>query len=212
MCMYLIEQSQVKTLCEKAKEILSKESNVQEVRSSGQVSSPGWLIKLIRTMSSGEMPRNCLRRRARPVPRPDGTFPNWRKVSRHKLPFHGRLCRQGLLQRRNGSDLFQHIFHWSKFLQIMLVSDEWCDLFRWRCWSAWKWGLGRESQSSGATTSLVRSLRCFSQAIPTLFIRDHRILILLLDWCTTCPRCTASMTNAWENTAMPMFGSELNKI
>ena len=45
--MYLIEQSQVKTLCEKAKEILSKESNVQEVtRSSEQVSSPRWSIKL----------------------------------------------------------------------------------------------------------------------------------------------------------------------
>ena len=158
--MYLIEQSQVKTLCEKAKEILSKESNVQEVtRSSKQVSSPRRSIKLIGTMPSGEMPRNCLRRRARPVPRPDGTFPNWRKVSRHKLPFHGRLCRQGLLQRRNGSDLFQHLFHWNKFLQIILVSDEWCDLFRWRYWSAWKWGLGRESQSSGAITSLVRSPR-----------------------------------------------------
>merc|ERR1719209_29239 len=52
--------------------------------------------------TGGEMPRNCLRRCARPVPRPYGTFPNWRKVSRHKLPFHGRLCRQGLLQRRNG--------------------------------------------------------------------------------------------------------------
>ena len=129
--MYLIEQSQVKTLCEKAKEILSKESNVQEVtRSSEQVSSPRWSIKLIRTMTSGEMPRNCLRRRARPVPRPDGTFPNWRKVSRHKLPFHGRLCRQGLLQRRNGSDLFKHTFHGRKFLQIMLVSDEWCDIIQ----------------------------------------------------------------------------------
>merc|ERR1719209_60627 len=52
--------------------------------------------------TGGEMPRNCVWRRSRPVPRPDGTFPNWRKVSRHKLPFHGRLCRQGLLQRRNG--------------------------------------------------------------------------------------------------------------
>ena len=40
ICIYLIEQSQVKTLCEKAKEILSKESNVQEVRFSEQVSSP----------------------------------------------------------------------------------------------------------------------------------------------------------------------------
>lgn len=47
----------------------------------------------------GEMPGNRVRRRARPVPRPDGIVPHRRTLARHQLSVHGRLRGPWILQR-----------------------------------------------------------------------------------------------------------------
>ena len=69
-----LSENQVKTLCEKAKEILSKESNVQEVNTEN-------LDDIVTISSPGEMPRDGLWRCSRTVPRPDGTLSHRREVS-----------------------------------------------------------------------------------------------------------------------------------
>ena len=46
---------------------------------------------------SGDGVRGC----PRSVPRPDGALQDWRQVPGHQLPLHGRLCGQGILQRRD---------------------------------------------------------------------------------------------------------------
>ncbi len=48
-----------------------------------------------------KMPGNCLWRRSRSVPWPDGAIPNWWQISRHQLPVHGRLRGPWLLLRRD---------------------------------------------------------------------------------------------------------------
>ena len=108
-CMYvmwpkMLLNPQVKSLCEKAKEILSKESNVQEVKHPTDIVREASITFGCPLL--GEMPCDRMRRRARSVPRPYGAFPHRRQVSRHKLPFHGRLCRQRILQRWNGLSSF----------------------------------------------------------------------------------------------------------
>lgn len=45
------------------------------------------------------MSSDSMRRRARPVPRPDGAVPHRRSLARHQLPVHGGLRGPRLLQR-----------------------------------------------------------------------------------------------------------------
>lgn len=47
------------------------------------------------------MSSDCVRRRPRPVPRPDGAVPHRRPLARHQLPVHGRLRGPRLLQCRD---------------------------------------------------------------------------------------------------------------
>lgn len=48
-----------------------------------------------------KMPSDCMRRRARTVPRSDGAVPHRRPIARHQLPVHGWLRGPRLLQRRD---------------------------------------------------------------------------------------------------------------
>ena len=57
-----LSENQVKSLCEKAKEILAKESNVQEVRTLSNFS-----LCLLTRIVLGEMPCDSVWRRARSV-------------------------------------------------------------------------------------------------------------------------------------------------
>ena len=82
-----LSENQVKSLCEKAKEILAKESNVQEVRTLSNFS-----LSLLTRIILGEMPCDSVWRCARSVSRLDGALQDRRKESRHQLSLHGRLC------------------------------------------------------------------------------------------------------------------------
>ena len=90
-----LSENQVKSLCEKAKEILAKESNVQEVRT--RLKDLGFKPKYCNC--PGEMSSNSLRRCSWSVPRLDGAVPHRWQVPGHQLPLHGGLRGQGLLQR-----------------------------------------------------------------------------------------------------------------
>ena len=84
-----LSENQVKSLCEKAKEILAKESNVQEV-SSDQLGEDRLLTDYV--LFPGEMSGDGLWRRPRSVSRPDGVVQDRREEPRHQLSLHGGLC------------------------------------------------------------------------------------------------------------------------
>ena len=73
-----LSENQVKSLCEKAKEILAKESNVQEVII---IKTNFKMFCETNDEFSGKMSSNSLRRCSRTVPRLDGVVPYWREVS-----------------------------------------------------------------------------------------------------------------------------------
>lgn len=52
--------------------------------------------------SGSKMPGDSVRRRSRPVSRPDGAVSDRRTLARHELLVHGRLRRPRLLLRRDG--------------------------------------------------------------------------------------------------------------
>ena len=93
-----LSENQVKSLCEKAKEILAKESNVQEVRTN--MTQQQWTgMKTLIFSYSGKMSSNSLRGCSWPVPRLNGAVPHRWQVPGYQLPLHGGLRGQGLLQR-----------------------------------------------------------------------------------------------------------------
>lgn len=88
-CEY-IREAEVKALCQRAKEILIEESNVESVKSPVTVTTHTSLTCIV-----------DLRRHPRIVLRSDGAIRSRRRLSRDQLPLHGRLCRQRLLLSRD---------------------------------------------------------------------------------------------------------------